>query len=286
MQEHSRFMLTRLEKDIDQAGSGPCFGLNNAVELNRFTSVLGLDSGEYEAYGMQTYVAGETGTGANDTDKLIIRFADQAKRIPVTSYTPGDSIMVIDNNDADYARLAQYQVVYAGNCSRMTALMLTAEPANDGTLVFETDIKAPSDETFAGQYNTTVELGLGDSFSVSDPNFSTVNASLSYVYAGETQVEYYIGDSENGVCGVDTPEFCALFRNDVELIEGVHEFEIQYGWEDANGDLNYADWDGIVAADVANLIDRVKVIATVNSLDTVPTETAPELLEKNWLRSL
>lgn len=281
VQEHSRFLLTRLEKDIDQAGSGPCFGLHKAVELDRFKSVLGAKNSKYDEFGMQTFVAGETGTGSNGTDKLVIRFADQAKRIPVVDYSAGDASMTIDSNDADYARLEQYQVVYAGNCSRMTAFMLTAEPDENGTITFETDITAPSDKAFAGQYNTSSELGLGNTFTANNPNLSTVNSSLSYVFAGESQIEYYIGDSENGTCATGSPEFCSLYRNDTELVEGVHAFDVQYGWEDTSGNLNYADWEGVKTADVANLIDRVKVAVTVNSLDTVPTEDKPELLEKN-----
>ena len=281
IQEHTRFLFSKLDNDIDQTGSGPCFGLNNANELKRITSILGHQINPHQKFDMGNYVSGSEATGVNNSDTLILRYTNQSKRIAVEEYTPGMAEMHLDKSDIDYPSLEQYQVVYVGNCSRMSSLMITNKPDKNGKIEFLINQVSPKGKLNEGQYNKSVELGFGHAFSVKDPNEATANASLPYIYSGESIANYYIGDSGNGKCTDTAPEFCSLFRNDEPLLEGVNQFDVEYGWQDDLGNLSYGDWNAVTNKNVSGIIDRIKINIEFNSIEKVPTQEKFEVLKKN-----
>lgn len=282
IQENARYVFGRMGDDIIQAGSGGCLGLTNAVALSRLVNVLGVNAAKNEKYDLASYVSGVENTGANKSDQLTLRYSDRSARIPVKAYKPGTGKMLLDDTDPDFSDLKQYQVVYAGNCSRTAAFMITNTPAG-GNIEFAVDEVATSGPN-KGQKNKSLELGFASSFSASDPNTVTSDSSLAYLYGGDSIIEYKIDDSAAGVCASSSPQNCALFRNDIEIVEGVERFDVEYGWKTPAGHLIYGNWNAVMTENARHLINQIKVTATFNSVERSPSVDGGDYLSKTLSR--
>ena len=279
IQENARFAFDLMTHDISMAGSGVCLRMG----LRESYSLLLAETGANQKYDFSGYVSGKQGTGPNGTDELIVRYVNQAGRIPVRSFDRTVPHLKLDASSPNYAKLKQFDVVFAADCKNFQAFMITNEPTGDGVIEFKPGITSPT-----GQANSVIpaeEFGLKDTFGMTDSNTTSLEkASAVYVFAGESSIEYKIGDSVSGSCSETTPQHCALLRNDVEIVSGVEDFKVEYIWEDAAGNMFYGDWNSVVAQGASEDIRQIKIDATFNSIDPAATVSGEEFLSKSFSR--
>lgn len=270
IQENARYVFSRLHSDISQTGYAGCYSFSNANydDEPRYISTLGSDTGVGDKFDFTRLVGGFNDSGPINTDSLVLRYAAASFRYPIISNT--NTSITIDPDDAD--NFEQFQVVFAGDCSRYAIFMITNDPETDGTGVLEHNVATSSGPLNQGQSNVTSDLEVQITGS-SELDRAPVGTPVSYVFGGTTGAfAYTIGTSAAGnaigaSCAAGTTEFCALFREGDELAEGVEDFQVEYGWQDAAGALHFADdatvdWDSV---------DRIRITATFNSIENAPT---------------
>lgn len=299
MQENARFVFSKMAEDIAKTGNLGCVSTSNgqmssqvyienllaedaaADEFNDFTAII---NGQDTA----TVATLPAGSVALTTDTLNIRFVDNSARIDLSdnagvSVAPGQ--VFVDKDDPDFADLEDYQIVALANCKRAAIFMITDNDSANGelTIAAGTANKSPVGSINAGQYNTKNTLLKSEDY-MTDAGGLTVT-SPTYLYAGDTgSYLYFIGDSTNGLCSTASitnadpalssgPENCSLFRleNGIEreLVEGVSDMQITYGWttDDATGTLFFGAAGDAGTVANRNLIDRVRVVLSFNSID-------------------
>lgn len=291
IQENLRYSVSRIAEDIGQSGNMGCISASlnangtfsgrepvenmlaletNPGEFYAFTEVV---SGDESADG-GTFPAGEVKTGS---DTLRIRYVNHAVRIPVTAHNAATSFTVDAAGYADqYANLQQNQIVALANCSKAYIFMIANDPTTSAGAI------SYAAGSGTNQHNNpdmeAVLNGTSSKYSIPiDPAADSRAVSPTYLYAGSTGAyQYFIGTSvaagNNGDNCNDRPEFCALYRrtdgNSEELAEGVHDMQVEYGWTDTAGVLRTGDADVVQAASAWNLIDRVKVTFSFNSIES------------------
>lgn len=303
IQENSRFVFAKLAKDIAQTGNLGCVSTSNGQLSNQtyIDNLLAVDAAVnaavVEAFDFTTIINGEdaataatlpAGDVALTTDTLNIRFVDSSFRIDLSanagvSVAPGQ--VFVDQTDSDFASLQPYQIVTLANCKRAAVFMISTIVAATGELTIATGIanSSPAGSINAGQYNLRDTLAKSTDYR-SDLGALTVK-SPTYLYGGDTgSFLYFIGDSTNGLCSTapivnanpalsSGPENCSLFRvengQQQELVEGVSNMQITYGWttDDAAGTLFFGNAAAATTIANRNLIDRVRVVLTFNSID-------------------
>jgi len=292
IQENSRYVYTRIAEDIAQTGNLGCVSVSNGT-INQQTfmeNLLGLASGADEAYDFDSIVNGEqSATSATDpaglvavgTDVFRIRYVNHLFKIPLSvSVQEQASSVTLDTTDPDYGRLSQYQVVALTNCVQGAVFMVTNAPAGDGVVRFDTGIIAPTSGINPGQFNVKDDLFSAARYSVVDgTTVSSTFSSRSYLYAGTTgSYLYYIGTAAaagtGNVCVPGTsPQHCALFRRqkgiNEELVQGVSNMEVFYGWTDAAGLLFFSKANGV--SDWSR-VDRLRVVMEFNSIEGVSAQ--------------
>ena len=109
----------------------------------------------------------------------------------------------------------------------------------------------------------------------------------TYLYGGNTGSYVYFIDTAAGdgvpACSNTSRNTCALYRqaNGVaqELVQGVEDLQIQYGWQaNASDDLFFVDASTVAASaymDNLNRIDRVRVTITLNAIDATAEGLIP-----------
>ncbi|WP_096087325.1 PilW family protein [Agaribacterium haliotis] len=278
IQENARFAFSLLERDLIQAGAGGCFSMTSAETRQRMVNALKINTGKNNEFDFSRAVLGQDDVGKNGSDRLTVRFFDHKQRILITAYGGDNSgVLRLDTADKDYWSLKQGDIVYIANCARAAVFMLTNVPAGDGVINFSTHSAAPANHAMnPGQENSTLDLKFGDRFVVDENTLDSnmANGSLAYLYAGDSRVIYKIDNSANanslgGTCTGSQPQYCALFRNNEELVEGVHQFDVLYGWQDGNEVLRYGDWAAVNNAGAELSIDRIQISLAFNSLDHV-----------------
>ena len=290
IQENIRYAFYRIREDVSQAGNLGCinasYAQNGYARHEPINNMLGLNKDPGEFYNFSGFVYGtESATSATfpidsvavSTDTLNIRYVSHATRFEITSSTGRSATSVlIDKDHASYPTLEKNQIVVLSDCNNTDIFMITNDPTtSNGVLEFAED--EISTTINAGQFNTTAEL-TGTYFENTQNNTSTsVGSSIAYVYAGTTGAyQYFIGDSSDvdGTChGVDRPQNCSLFRRtnavDQELVKGVHNMQLEYGWTNDAGALVFADATVVNNNDAWNQVDRVNITLSFNSIDNV-----------------
>ena len=311
IQENMRYVFSRISEDLSQTGNLGCIG--SSIASNSFANYpiankLGQASANGQAFDFTDLINGDdnatgstspAGSVTTGTDTFRVRYVNRAARIDA-DYTTADAddSFSVDASDPDYDALRQFQVVALANCSKAYIFMITNDPTSSGGVI----TAAGGVVSGTGQHNTEGGFdfaNVGDFF-VKDE--STAPSPL-YLYAGTTGAyQYFIGTSasaEGGqVCSDSAKDVCALFRrengNNRELVQGVHDMQIEYGWTDASGNLRFADANtidgeeaGDPTADIWGLIDRVNITLSFNSIENAIVEgnDVTELLEKDVTRT-
>ncbi len=229
------------------------------------------------------------------------------KEFDINSATPtGDQITLDLTNSFDkqkYADIDQYDVVLAASCSGAIYFMVTNDPtdtpSDSEVIELSTGVTAPSDHVNAGQGNRAVTTGhqvggvtvlgsrLVDENNVNDLEDDVEIGSWDGSYGVGTRPYLYSTSHSNAViyqietsmaaaalgesCDVDNPQNCALTRDGIELVEGVEDLQIEYGWNDGgdeDGELFFGDASELTN-DQWNYVDRIRVSLTFNSIESV-----------------
>lgn len=273
IQENARYVFNRLGLDISQTGYSGCYSFSNGAYRgdSRYKSTLGQDVGVGEKFDFTRLVGGNNDSGPLNTDTLVLRYASAGFRYPVIEST-ATSLTI---SPAFANNFEQFQIAMAGDCSRFAIFMVTNDPESDGTGVIEHNIATSTGPLNEGQSNVSsdLELGLEEEDDGGGIDNKITGDSVLYVFGGTMGAfAYSIGTSAAGnaigaSCSAATTEFCALFREQDELAEGVEDFQIEFGWQNAAGALRFAndatvDWPSV---------DRIRVTATFNSIESAPT---------------
>jgi type IV pilus assembly protein PilW len=298
IQENARFVFSKMAEDIAQTGNLGCVSTSNGQLSNQdyIENLLAEDAAVDEAYDFTAIINGQdaatattlpAGSVALTTDTLNIRFVDNSARIDLRADASGVSVapgqIFVDKDDPDFDDLRQYQIVALANCKRAAIFMITDKDSSNGelTIAAGTANKSPLGSINAGQYNTTNTLLKSEDYRT-DAGTLTVT-SPTYLYGGNTgSYLYFIGNSTNGLCSSTPitnvvpalssgPENCSFFRleNGIEreLVEGVSDMQVRYGWTTAAGELFFGNAGDASTIANSNLIDRVRVVLTLNSVD-------------------
>lgn len=276
LQEHARFLFARLSQDVSQTGFIGCFN----YEPQRITNTLAQGTNPGELFYVDQPIDAVNGNGPLGTDTLIFRMATAASAIPLVAASTRTGPIQVDQNHPNYLPLEQFQVAMVTNCTRSAMFMITNDPSvSGGTIEHVTGVVSPD-----GQANNDDDLV--EAFGASEGDYPLFG-SVAYLYAGSTGGHSYsVGDSAAaGVgesCNAATPEFCALFKNDQELVQGVEDFQLEIGWM-TGGNLRYGDPTSPIDW---NSVDRIKVTVTLNSIERVPSPQGAALNKKTFVKTI
>ena len=301
IQENIRYAFYRIREDVSQSGNLGCINASYTSDTTDFAggvgaleNLLGLnaDDGEFfdfkgfvfgsESSSGTTFPAGDVTTG---TDTLSVRYVSHLARFDVEAYTQNSNNIKIDDTHTEYPTLEQFQIVMVSDCNISNVFMITNDPSSsNGVLEFEADVISTG--LNKGQYNIDDELrgeytpNLENQGAVK-PKKSDVS-SIPYVYAGRTGAyQYFIGTSENLANGevchpTNSPENCSLYRRanatNQELVRGVHDMQVEYGWTSSTGNLIFANATTVAAQNAWAAIDRVNISLSLNSIDKAVTD--------------
>lgn len=300
IQENVRFSFSRIADDVSQAGNLGCIsssvaGAGYSTNTPIVSEVNTLASDPYDFLSpVRISDATDAGTGAAPagarapgTDELSIGYVDNAVRFDVADIA-ASSVTV---SAADAALLAVGDIVAVSNCFQGAIFLVTANPGGG-----------------------VISHAAGFDKNLSPFILNTVAAAANvvspfYLYGGKTGAyEYSIGTSAAAaLAGVDcisganpatapvlSQANCALFRTDAEagvrqeLVEGVHDMQVDYGWTDNAGNLFFS---GAPTVPQTALVDRMRVTMSFNSIDNVTTvgnnidQTAAGLILKTYSRT-
>lgn len=285
VQENARYALSRIENDISQAGYAGCFSFANSVVnvadgIDRIENVIaGAEAAPGGVFDYSTFISATNDTDLNGIafDTVTVRYASPRNRQRVTGFDQSQARIYIP----DAGQYQQGDVAFISDCSVVAIFKVAnANPGGDGFISFDT----------SGGYNSSTNLGK-TFIARSDMNDTAAGVAPVFVYGGfRGAAEYAIatsaaGDAAGETCGSANPEYCALFRNGEEMVEGVQGFDVELGWQDfGTGNLFFKSADALVADDWA-LIDRVKLTATFNSVNRTPTNDGSEYISRTYTRT-
>lgn len=322
IQDNVRYIMSQFESDITQAGNLGCFSLAFRKNENFVGDILTQDNEDDTTAGIKRYdiskmIDGTNNDGTLNTDTVLFRFSPSYAGIPVLNYdrdsaTPDQITLDLSTSQAKqrYKAIDQYDVLLAADCSGAIYFMVTNDPTdtpgNAETLQFKANISAPGDHANAGQQNriltgfTTAKLeDENDSNNYEDNvivggwsgDTGAVNSTRPYVYSSSSSkaVIYSIGDSlaaadDGASCTADTPQYCALLRDDEEIADGVEDFQVEYGWHvngDEDGTLMFGDAAQIPTSQW-NHVDRIRIAMTLNS----GPASGGESVQRSYVRTI
>jgi len=292
VQENSRYAFTRIAEDIAQSGNLGCVSTTypGNIGVNFIENLLGLASGVDQAYDFTSILDGDqsadaltvpAGSVVTGTDTLQVRFVNHRFKIPLDlPLTERATTITVDSTDPDYSRLRQYDIVALSNCSQGAIFVVTNDPqTSGGQILYGTGAVPTTSSKNPGQFNIRnfLDQASGKYYMADGTTRADIAHSPTYLYGGTTGAHlYYIGTSVAASGGgrtcvpANNPEDCALFRRhegqNEELVEGVSNMEVWFGWTDATGNLFYSRADGVTNWP---LVDRVRVSIDFNSIDGV-----------------
>ena len=268
IQENARYAFSRLEKDIAQAGYMGCFSMAGNQERITNTLIDETEPGELNDFSQFVDGTNDSEPGTNASDKMVVRFASIANRFSVVS----SSDTQFDLSGA--SGLETNDIAIVGDCSRAAVFRVTGA-SDDGQSIRHNSVNDDGDEEL-----TNLESNI---VGTADANNVIEGTSLSFVYGGDSAVEYRVDvGAAGGNCNADTPQNCVLRRGGVEIVEGVEDFQVEYGWEDG-GTLFFKEANALTDNEW-QLVDRVKITATFNSIQNAPTTDGTNLIRRTYAR--
>ena len=298
IQENARYAFSRLSMDFTQTGNLGCFNSSFArryegeaptaedISAGRIRNFLSQESNNGNLYDFRDIITGNDNvqdltlgshTVKNNTDVFRIRYVDDAARIAIPDAVSIPAGVNSFNIGEDAESIDEFQIVVLSDCTNSDVFMVTNDPGADGDITRD-DTVSPSNRPNPNQSNQTSIDYNYRAFNVASTN------SRAYLYAGRTH-QYFIGTSaaasggEN--CDVDNPQNCSLFRSEAgvnrELVHGVHDMQIEYGWTDDQGNLRLDDALEVANQQLWSSIDRVSITLSLNSIENAKrsTDSAP-----------
>lgn len=233
MQENGRMALEIISRDIRMADFWGCSGdLTNVVNNLDNTQPGYID---YDQGGV-----GGTESAGGAPDSLILRGGITASIFLRAPYGPQPSASLgIDANNG----LEQGDIVFVTDCTSADIFQITnANPNTSGQIVHNT-----GSGVSPGNYNAT------------NPGCPGANAHcLSKVYGGDANI--FIAQQTTFSIAAGSEGQPALFRNGLEFIDGVENFQVLYGEDtDAAGTAGFGIANYYVPAD--QVVDMNAVIS-------------------------
>ncbi|MCV6627616.1 MAG: prepilin-type N-terminal cleavage/methylation domain-containing protein [Cellvibrionaceae bacterium] len=219
-------------------------------------------------------VEGSEGQGVNNTDQVAFSHAT-ASAVPMqqAELDVSDGSASFDNSDnyrEAYNQFRQWDVAVLTNCQRAHVLLITDPPDGSGTIQFQAGPTAPASSANAGISNMNRQVlhrYYGQQYSSDD---GSLRASLYKLGAARKSYEVRLsqrGQRSGASCDSDNPEYCALYRNGDEILEGVSGFKVRYGW--GEGDLKtYGGANDVNAAGAWDSIERIELQITLTAPDS------------------
>ena len=294
IQENIRYAMSRLEEDISQAGNLGCFSVIHDqresetsfsdVSENPKNFILNILSNQMDENDWDRAISATNGA-TNTPDSLTLRYLSSLGQIPIAGVNKHKQhfTVKINNNHiyaSNFSRLKPFDIVVAASCSGAMVFMITNDPVKDGYVAFKPGI--PSKQ---GQKNKP--LSVDDSFFEKIVGREGEPPGAIYTYPSGSYI-YSIGRaaSAKGSCSTDNPQHCALMLNDRELVEGVQNFQVEFGrqfGDSAHPQLQFvaADSDSLTEDHLGwGAVDRIKVTMTFSSIDPIPTNQGSRLITK------
>jgi type IV pilus assembly protein PilW len=290
IQENARYVFSRFEMDIGQAGNMGCFSsaFLHEPEL-RVHNILGEDSASGGLYDFSSFINGENDIGpgrggADSSDRLIVRYANTGKRYPVLDIDLEGRAMTLPTNVTESIEVGQVLII--GDCSASTVFSVSDVDTSTGVIRNE----GGAANADGDQYN--INGGeLGPEYLAANANDLEPGNQTAYVYTGQSGAFSYeidtstAGNQAGETCNATTPQYCALLRGGVEIVEGVEDLQFEYGWISSDS-LIFVDADAIEAKantdEIWKLIDRIRVTATFNSINSAVTNEGVDLLTRTY----
>ncbi len=268
LQENARYVLHRVGQDIAKSGYLGCADSNETLVVN----LLSDKGGRYD---FSAPLIGTDGDGVNATDTLTLRFGASGG-IPMSTLwqrnTDGASVN-LDAANLNYNNLKQFDLITIGDCESIVVAMVTNAPASDGVVNFSAGIGASSGPN-AGQEN----IDVNDASSEAPDKINAQGEGYSHGIAfAVTTAQYFVAESTNST--VANPRYSLYVDQldpDNELIQGVEDFQVQYGvntdtqfgadrYVDAD-EVGLANWNSVVSVRITlrlNTVDPVQAGATI-----------------------
>jgi len=258
LQENARYAMAAIERELNAAGYMGCLEMTPGL----ITNTLGIATGGYDF--AVTVTGSEGASGAPDT--LTVKRAVGRGSIAVTGPMPTQTSPVeLDSTDSDYAALEQYQVLTLSDCSRAAVFMITNDPStSSGTIQHQTGVTSPVGSLNQGQSNSSTDL---------EHVFGAQTGSVAMVF--QTQSSTF--DVSGG----------RLRLNNQELVEGVSDFQVEYGYS-SGGSTRYVDassvgtnWDDVEAVRVSLTFNSVELVTDDRQLINRTYETTFRLRNRS-----
>lgn len=259
VQEGIRFAFEHISRNAARAGFTGCVNFTTLADNDALGDTLDVllsaDAGDKGLYDFDKPISGTNNDGLNGSDTLTMRAAKASTGIQVeTAMANEQDAIRVDAGQLSNSGLDQGDIAVISDCQSATVFMVTNDTAGGNTIEHTT-------ANIDGQSNTSASF---------KSTYGDEIRSLAMVYSAEgSVVEYSIntsaaGTAAGGACAAATPQHCALFMNDDELLDGIEDLQVLYGEQTASGGLNYRD-----AADVADwrAVVSLNVTLTVNSVD-------------------
>lgn len=285
IQENMRYASNRLSDEGASSGFLGCVPrLDDETRiLNLLNKNTGVDgNGIPEVNNFASSISGTEGTGLNSTDEVFFRFAT-AKSIPLLKkFDVGiHKELTLDNGvnfQVAYDSINKWDIAVVTDCNYAAVFLVTNNPGSNGEVKLARGTAVPAGRPNAGQTNkdidTTVKFtGLEDDVSDGSPRARLYLAGMggySYEVALSESAQQVNSKGGSATCDADSPQYCGLFRNGQEIMDGVVDFQVEYGWRNGNL-ISFGDAAAVTAADGWDGIDRVKMDVTLSAIEVTGT---------------
>ncbi|MCV6621279.1 MAG: prepilin-type N-terminal cleavage/methylation domain-containing protein [Cellvibrionaceae bacterium] len=284
IQENIRFVSNRLNDEGSSSGFLGC--VPRFDDESRVINLLAQDTGELpdgtpQAANFTSSISGSDGDGVNGTDQVFFRFA-LPRSIPlVGTFTSNtDTQIQLDNSinyQLAYNSLNRWDVAVLTNCNYAVVFLITNNPGNNGVVRLARGATVPAGFPNAGQSNQGTNISK---IFYGEESATSGDIQARLYLAGAGGYSYSVGLSEaaqqviaNGgsaQCDADHPQYCSLFRNGQEVMDGIVDFQVEYGW--VNGNLvSFGTAAEVASADGWKRVDRVKMDVKLSAIEVTGT---------------
>lgn len=278
IQESARYAFGRIHMDIAQSGYLGCFRFREDLVVN----TLRQETGNGQLYDFSLPLEASNNVGFMSSDIVSFRYAQLSSKIQLLDRSTPTAPLLIDDSDSDYISLERNQIAIVSDCSRASIFMITNDPQTSAGVIQHNDTSLDAN----GQGNISDDLG--NTYGIS-PGNEIMGGSTAYLYTGTGGAHRYsintsaYGLNVGGGCAPNSPQFCALYRDDEEIAQGIENFQLQVGWTDSAGNVRFDDPNAAVEWDT---LDRVRIALSINSIERVPGSQGPELKTKLFSRTI
>lgn len=285
IQENIRFVSNRVTDEGASSGFLGCVPRldDDSRVINLLTDNTGTDgNGIPEVNNFSSSISGLENSGLNNTDEVFFRFAT-ARSVPLMNeFAAGtDTSLTLDNSinfQAAYNSINQFDIGVLTDCNYAVVFLVTNTPDTNGVVQLSRSTTIPPGSPNAGQGNQDVDTtitfrGVNDDISDGRPRARMYLAGMGG-YSYEVQLSEAAKQINSGggsaQCDVNHPQYCALFRNGQEIMDGVVDFQVEYGWRSGNL-VSFGNATAVANAGMWNRIDRIKMDVTLSAIEVTGT---------------